>query len=81
MLLLPLVKQLERFCCGLTWHWFHVKEAKADLKPEETPEQFLVGRMSDLTKRLKKSKAWNDRKKRDRITKLLDELERLTGEN
>ncbi len=58
-----------------------VKEAKEDLEPDEMPERVLVSRMSELTKRLKKSKAWNDRKKRDRITKLLDELERLTGED
>lgn len=51
-----------------------------DSQTEQTPEQVLVGRMGELTKRLKKSKAWEDRKKRDRITKLLDELERLTGE-
>lgn len=58
-----------------------VKELKVDSEPDETPERVLVGRMSELTKRLKKSKAWNDRKKRDRITKLLDELERLTSED
>lgn len=58
-----------------------VKEAKADLEPDEMPERVLVSRISEVTKRLKKSKAWNDRKKRDRITKLLDELERLAGED
>jgi len=58
-----------------------VKEAKSDSVSEPAPEQVLIGRMGELTKRLKKSKAWEDRKKRDRITKLLDELERLTNED
>ena len=58
-----------------------VKESKAEPDSEATPEQVLVGRIGQLTKRLKKSKACNDRKKRDRITKLLDELERLTDED
>ena len=51
---------------------------KPDADPEATPEQVLVGRMLEITKQLKKSKAWTERKKHDRITKLLDELERLT---
>ena len=54
-----------------------IKESKVDSEIEASPEQVLVGRMGELTKRLKKSKTWNDRKKRDRIAKLLDELERL----
>jgi len=63
-----------------------LKEIKAKVKEsklgseEATLEQVLVERMDALTKRLKKNKAWNDRKKRDRIAKLLDELEHLTGE-
>lgn len=57
------------------------KESKADSEPEVMPEQMLARRMGELTKQLKKSKVWNNRKKRDRITKLLDELERLTGES
>jgi ParB family chromosome partitioning protein len=57
-----------------------VKKSKIDSNLEASPEQVLVDRMSELTKRLRKSKAWNERKKRERITKLLDELERLTGE-
>ena len=56
-----------------------VNQAKADANVEETPEQLMVRRMSEMTRRLKKSQAWTDRKKRDRITKLLDELERLTA--
>lgn len=55
-----------------------IKALKADSETEATPEQVLVGRMGEITKRLKKSQAWNDREKRDRITKLLNELERLT---
>ncbi|MCY7275551.1 MAG: ParB/RepB/Spo0J family partition protein [Phormidesmis sp. CAN_BIN44] len=58
-----------------------VKESKVDSLSEPALEQVLIGRMGELTKRLKKSKAWEDRKKRDRITKLLDELERLTGKD
>ena len=56
-----------------------VKQAKADADVEETPEQVMVRRMGELTRRLKQSKPWTDRKKRDRIMKLLDELERLTA--
>lgn len=58
-----------------------VKESKPDSDSEATLEQVLVSRMTEITKRLKKSKAWNERKKRDRLTRLLDELERLTGED
>lgn len=58
-----------------------VKEAKVDPTLEIMPEQVLISRMGDLTKRLKRSKACSDRKKRERITKLLDELERLTAED
>jgi ParB family transcriptional regulator, chromosome partitioning protein len=58
-----------------------IKESESDLEPEATPEQMFASRMGEITKRLKKSKVWNDHKKRDRITKLLDELERLTGED
>lgn len=58
-----------------------VKESKPASDSEATLELVLVGRMTEITKRLKKSKAWNERKKRDRITRLLDELERLTGED
>lgn len=57
-----------------------IKEAKPGADPEATPEQLLVGRMTEITKQLKKSKAWTERKKHDRIIKLLDELERLTGD-
>ena len=58
-----------------------IKESKPDLDSEAALGQVLVGRMAEITKRLKKSKAWNEHKKRDRITKLLDELERLSGED
>lgn len=57
-----------------------IKESNPDSNPEATPQQALVGRMTEITKRLKKSKAWNERKKQDRLKKLLDELEHLIGE-
>ncbi|RMF67337.1 MAG: ParB/RepB/Spo0J family partition protein [Cyanobacteria bacterium J069] len=58
-----------------------IKAVKPDTDQlEATPEQAWISRMSEITKRLKKSKDWGDRKKRERITKLLDELESLTGE-
>lgn len=59
-----------------------VKAAKApsEAEPEIKPEQVLVSRMTEITRRLKKSRVWSERRKRDRITKLLDELERLTEE-
>ena len=52
------------------------------LKPEAeaSTEQMLVERMAEITKRLKKNKGWSERKKKERITKLLDELEKLTEE-
>ena len=58
-----------------------VKELKANSGSEATPEQTLLGRMSEITKQMRRSKAWTNRKKRDRINKLLNELEQLTGEN
>jgi len=45
---------------------------------EETPENVAAKRWSEIGKRLQKSQIWSDRKKRDRITKLLDELDKLT---
>lgn len=55
-----------------------VKQTKPD--PEPTSGQLLINRMTEITRRLKKSNAWNEHRKRDRITKLLDELEHLTLE-
>ena len=59
-----------------------IKVRLKELKPETaaSTEQVLVARMAEITKRLKKSKAWSERKKKERITKLLDELEKLTEE-
>ncbi|MCY7286123.1 MAG: ParB/RepB/Spo0J family partition protein [Cyanobacteria bacterium CAN_BIN43] len=59
-----------------------IKVRLKELKPESaaSTEQVLVDRMAEITKRLKKSKAWSERKKKERITKLLDELEKLTEE-
>lgn len=50
-------------------------------KPESTPENTLAERLSELGKRLRKDGVGSDPKKRNRIAKLLDELERLTAEN
>lgn len=63
---------------------FSLNEIKEQVKALKTPsesepraEYLLTNRMVQITNRLKKSNVWNERKKRDRITKLLDELERL----
>lgn len=58
-----------------------IKAKIKDLKPESEPdpERVLVNRLSEISKRLQKNKAWNDLKKKDRITKLLDELDKLTA--
>lgn len=57
-----------------------IQESKPVVEIEDTPEQMLVVRMADIAKRLKKSKAWTQKKKRDRITKLLNELEQYAEE-
>lgn len=57
-----------------------IKAQLQDLKPEPKAaanEQLLVNRMAEIAKRLKQSKAWGERKKKERIVKLLDELEKL----
>jgi ParB family chromosome partitioning protein len=53
------------------------------LKPEvePTPEKVVAERLGAISNRLQKPETWGDRRKRDRITKLLDELERLTTES
>ena len=58
-----------------------IKAAIKELTPEAepTPEKVLVERLGEIGKRLQKSEAWGDRKTRDRITKLLDELDKLTA--
>ena len=57
-----------------------IKAAIKELKPdsEPTPEKILIERLGEISKRLRKDETWGDRKKRDRITKLLDELDKLT---
>ena len=59
-----------------------IKTRLKELKPEteSSTEQVLVDRMAEIAKRLKKNKGWSERKKKERITKLLDELEKLTEE-
>ncbi|HEY9881489.1 MAG TPA: ParB/RepB/Spo0J family partition protein [Leptolyngbyaceae cyanobacterium] len=49
-------------------------------KLEPSPEKALVDRWAEIGKRLGKGKTLSDRKKRERISKLLDELERLTND-
>ncbi len=56
-----------------------IKEIKPTL--ETTPERMLVERFTEIGKRLRQTKAWSAPKKRERITKLLDELEKLTSED
>ncbi|UBF30783.1 ParB/RepB/Spo0J family partition protein (plasmid) [Kovacikia minuta CCNUW1] len=53
-----------------------------ELKPEAEPKpgKIVAQRLNEIGKRLQKDEAWGDRKKRDRITKLLDELDKLTTE-
>ena len=59
-----------------------IKTAVKELTPEAalTLEKMVAQRWSEIGKQLQKTKVWSDRKKRDRITKLLDELEKLTQE-
>jgi len=49
-------------------------------EPEQSPEKAAVEQLSEISKRLQKQETWGDRKKRDRITKLLSELDKLTTE-
>lgn len=56
-----------------------VKELKSE--PAATPEKILVSRFNEISKRLRQKKVSGDVHKRERITELLDELEKLTGEN
>jgi ParB family chromosome partitioning protein len=60
-----------------------IKEQLQGLKPEAevTPDQVLADRLAEISQRLRKSEVGGDRKKRDRITKLLDELDKLTTDN
>lgn len=57
-----------------------IKAKIRELKPEPelTPAKQVAQRLNDISQRLQKDEAWGDRKKRDRITKLLDELDKLT---
>ncbi|ARV63392.1 chromosome partitioning protein ParB (plasmid) [Nostocales cyanobacterium HT-58-2] len=56
-----------------------VKELKSE--PEVTPEKILVERFNEISKRLRQKKVSSDVHKRARITKLLDELEKLTADS
>jgi ParB family chromosome partitioning protein len=54
-----------------------IKDIKLD--EETTPERKIVQRFTDIGKRLRQAKAWSNQKKQERISKLLDELEKLTS--
>ena len=54
-----------------------VKASKPKL--EQSPEKVAAEQLSEIGKRLQKVAIWGDRKKRNRITKLLDELDKLTA--
>lgn len=60
-----------------------IKAAIKELRPEIelTPQKIIAQRWGEIGKQLQKGKVWDDRKKRDRITKLLDELEKLTKDD
>ena len=60
-----------------------IKAKIKSLKPqlELTPEKVAIEQLSEISKRLQKVEVWGDRKKRDRITKLLNELDKLTTED
>jgi ParB family transcriptional regulator, chromosome partitioning protein len=60
-----------------------IKAATKELgaKAESTPEIVLVERLGEIGKRLRKSETWGDQRKRDKITKLLDELDKLTADS
>ncbi|MBD1932577.1 MULTISPECIES: ParB/RepB/Spo0J family partition protein [Cyanophyceae] len=57
----------------------HIKELKP--QSESTPQRIMLERLSEISKRLQKSKTWGERKKRERIARLLDELDKLTKES
>ncbi|MEP1079282.1 ParB/RepB/Spo0J family partition protein [Leptolyngbya sp. PL-A3] len=55
-----------------------IKALQSQEEPEPTPEKLIAQRWSEIGKRLQKGNLLDDRKKRDRLTKLLDELDKLT---
>lgn len=57
-----------------------LQSAKQEAVPEETLEKVAAKRWTEIGKRLQKSQIWSDRKKRDRLTKLLEEIDKLTSE-
>jgi ParB family chromosome partitioning protein len=57
----------------------HIKELQPQSK--STPQRIMLERLSEISKRLQKSKTWGERKKRERISRLLDELDKLTKES
>lgn len=57
-----------------------VKQSNTPKSDRSASDKALLNRLTDLTKRLKVSKAWAEKAKRDRIKHLLDELESVVGE-
>nr|WP_199306910.1 ParB/RepB/Spo0J family partition protein [Pseudanabaena sp. FACHB-2040] len=55
-----------------------VKALKVESEP--MPDPTVIDRLNGISKQLKKSKAWENPKKKERITKLLIELEKLATE-
>lgn len=63
---------------NLTLSQIKVKIQELTVASEPPPEKLIAKRWSDIGKRLQKSEIWSDRKKKERISKLLDELDKLT---
>lgn len=60
-----------------------LSEIKAKVKTLKPPTELIqeksaVEQLNEISKRLQKVETWGDRKKRDRITKLLNDLDKLT---
>lgn len=60
-----------------------IKAKIQEIKPEveTTPERVLTDQLAEISRRLRKSESWGDRKKRDKIARLLNELDKLTASN
>jgi ParB family transcriptional regulator, chromosome partitioning protein len=58
-----------------------IRKLFQDTKTVKTPEKIVLSRFAEISKQFKGSKVWNERKKSDRIMKLLDELEKLARDN
>lgn len=76
---LALLKQVIAENLSLNEIKMRIKGLKPETEP--APEKVVAERLGNISKRLQKPETWGDRKKRDRITKLLDELDKLTASN